>query len=455
MSPIPIQKLLQWLAGSPMLRRLRAAWSDQRGNVLILTALSMPILLGMSGLAFEGANWYQTKRDMQNAADTAAIAAATNGTTSYNSEALAVAAQYGFQHGADNTTVAVSNSATCPAGGATCYSVTITKAVPLVFAKVIGYSGNVTIGGNSPAQSLSAMAVASGGTTPREYCILALASSGASQGIRSNGAPFTDLTGCSVMSNTDTVCNGHDLKATYGDAHGTSSGCGAKQTSGVPTVSDSYSGLASNIPSNSCSSYPQAPSKKKDPDLPSSNQLSGSYAWTGNVTFCGDVQLIGNVTLTGANAVIVIRNGKLDTNGYTIKTASGASATIIFSGPENGTVYTRAPTGSGTIDIAAPTTGNWKGVAIYQDPALTSGVDISAAGNSPTWNITGLVYLPHASVTFSGAVNKSSNGLSCFAMVVDNITINGTGSILSQGQCASAGLTLPTSAISSRGRLVS
>jgi len=47
-------------------------------------------------------------------------------------------------------------------------------------------------------------------------------------------------------------------------------------------------------------------------------------------------------------------------------------------------------------------------------------------------------------VLFSGAVNKSSNGASCFAMVVDNITINGTGEILKTGACAAAGLNLPT-----------
>jgi hypothetical protein len=82
-------------------------------------------------------------------------------------------------------------------------------------------------------------------------------------------------------------------------------------------------------------------------------------------------------------------------------------------------------------------------------------MDISAAGNSPTWDITGLVYLPHSSVTFSGAVNKSTNGLSCFDLVVDNITINGTGSILSEGQCNQAGLDMPTGEIPSRGELVS
>lgn len=170
-------------------------------------------------------------------------------------------------------------------------------------------------------------------------------------------------------------------------------------------------------------------------------------------SYCGDVQLTGDVTIT-TSGTLTIFNGQMDTNNKTIKTAAGVTATIIFSGSNNAN-YDHTPTGGGTIDITAPTSGVWSGVAIYQDPKLTTNVDISEAGNSPTWNITGLVYLPHSSVTFSGAVNKSSNGKSCFVLVVDNVRINGTGSILSQGECAAAGLTMPASNIPSRGKLVS
>ena len=63
------------------------------------------------------------------------------------------------------------------------------------------------------------------------------------------------------------------------------------------------------------------------------------------------------------------------------------------------------------LDFAAPTSGNWSGVAIYQAPSLTSGVDVSAARNSPAWDITGAVYLAHSSVTFSGAVPTHGSGL--------------------------------------------
>jgi hypothetical protein len=108
-------------------------------------------------------------------------------------------------------------------------------------------------------------------------------------------------------------------------------------------------------------------------------------------------------------------------------------------------------TGGGTLDFMAPTSGTWKGIALYQDPNLgTSGVDFTYAGNSPTWNITGVVYFPYASITFKGAVNKSSYGQSCLLFVADNITMKGTASIeqTTASGCLSAGVVLPTDNVS-------
>jgi Flp pilus assembly protein TadG len=425
--------------------------TEQRGTVAVMMGLLFPVIIGGLGLGFEISNWYLNTRWMGNAADSATIAAASNGGSNYDVEAKAVAAQYGFVDGSNNVTVTVSNTAGCPSGGNTCYSVTITKVMPLYLSQVVGFKGNATLNGTR-AQALSGSAVAIQSVAPFPVCVLALANSGA-QGIRTNGAPKANMANCNVMSDTTATCNGHNLGAPIGAAHGTNNGCGIKEYSDLPVTPDPYSGLAKNIPTNTCDSYPQEPIKKKDPALPASNEWSGSKSLSGDMQICGDLQLTGNVTIDApAGAVLVIENGQLDTNGYTLSTASGSALTVVFSG-SNGS-YTHAPTGGGTLDIQAPTSGSWSGVAIYQDPNLTSGVDISAAGNSPTWDITGLVYLPHSSVTFSGAVNKSSNGTSCFVMVVDNMTINGTGSILDTGGCAQAGLTMPTATVPSRGELV-
>src|SRR5438067_3770288 len=124
--------------------RLRA---DRRGNVAVMAGLLMAPLIGAMGVGFEISNWYLAKRAMQNAADAAAIAAATNGGSNYAVEAKAVTAQYGFVNGSKNVTVTASNTAACPGGGDTCYSVTIAGLVPLFLSQVIGYKGDASLNG--------------------------------------------------------------------------------------------------------------------------------------------------------------------------------------------------------------------------------------------------------------------------------------------------------------------
>src|SRR3979490_22069 len=93
------------------LRRLRA---DERGAVSIMMGFLIIPLVGFLALGFEVSNWYLTTRGMQNAADSATIAAAINAGANYDVEARAVAAQYGFVNGANNVTVSVTNPEPCP-----------------------------------------------------------------------------------------------------------------------------------------------------------------------------------------------------------------------------------------------------------------------------------------------------------------------------------------------------
>jgi len=434
-----------------MQRTLLRFLRSPQGNIAMMAALISPFLVGALGLGMESAYWYQTQRSLQNAADEAAVAAATNGTASYASEAQATTANYGYTNGSNHVSVSAANAVSCPDGSSSCYSVTVSQTVQIYLANLVGFSGNTTING-WPAQTLSATAIAERQGTTRKYCLLSLHTIGS--GILGNGVPNTNFAGCSIMSDSSMTCHGHDMGADYGDAHLTNSGCGNVQDSNMPIVPDPYSGLASNIPDDTCNgSYPQEPSRHGDPALPSSNQWSGSKSLSGNVIVCGDLQLTGDATINASSgAVLVIENGQLDTNGHTLSTASGSSITVVFTGVDGS--YTHAPTGGGTLNIQAPSSGPWSGVAIYQDPTLSSGVDISAAGNSPTWDITGLVYLPNANVTFSGAVNKSSFGASCFAMVVGDITVNGTGDIQETGGCDAAGLNMPSAQVAMRGFLV-
>jgi len=300
-------------------------------------------------------------------------------------------------------------------------------------------------------------------------CLLTISQSG--QGTRTNGAPNSNFSGCSIMSDSASTCDGSNLQANYGLAAGSNDGCGIKQKSDIPVVADPYAALAINIPSNTCglgtTVYPQEPAKKNDPPLPSKNLWSGSKSLSGSMQMCGDVQLTGNVvistpdSLTGA--VLVIENGQLDLNGHTLSTANGSALTIVFSGTAGN--YTHALTDNSTgqggiINIQAPSSSSalFPGIAIYQDPSLKSGVDITYKGNNPAWDITGAVYLPNSNVKMSGDVNKSSNGADCFVMITNTMLVNGTSNIYQQSPdgagCKQAGLPMPTATISARGQLV-
>src|SRR5713101_1528035 len=273
---------------SKHLHRLR---KDQRGTVSIIMGLLIVPLVGALGIGFEVSNWYMTGRGMQNAADAAALAAATNGGANYDVEAKAVAARYGFVDGVNSISIAASNAATCPGGGNTCYSVTISGAVPLLVSQVVGYRGDTTLNG-AAAKQLNAIAVAKPMVQPQPLCMVALATSGAAQGIRTNGAPTANMNGCNVMSNTAAQCNGSNLGAGLGLAHGTSNGCGVVPVSNIPVVTDTYLGLASNIPALSSSgcagSYPQETKHGNTYSVAAGNQLSGAMNLAaGNNFKCG------------------------------------------------------------------------------------------------------------------------------------------------------------------------
>jgi Flp pilus assembly protein TadG len=99
---------------------------DRLGSVATIFAIALPVIIGAIGLGTEAAYWMQTQRAMQDAADAAAIAAATNAGTSHAIEAKAVTAFYGFTDGVNHISVTATNTAACPTGGSTCFGATPT-----------------------------------------------------------------------------------------------------------------------------------------------------------------------------------------------------------------------------------------------------------------------------------------------------------------------------------------
>ena len=415
---------------------------DRRGNISAMMALLIVPLVGVMGVATETGNWFLIQRSMQNAADSAAIAAATNANATNNSyqlEGKSVATNFGYTNGANSTTVTiVNNDNTVPAkcGGA-CYAVTITRTVPVFLTRVVGLGAT---------QAVTAKAVAVPQNVPTSYCLVSL---GAGDAFHINGGNSVDLNGCNVFANGDTTCNGNNSN---GGANSITYGPGASNKKCTPSVAatapltDPYASLAASIPPKTCG----APSPQ--------TFTNTTIAWGTNGTpphFCGDVTINGTVTVNtpSTGSLMVIEDGNLIVNG-TLATSGSSALTVLFTGTNAGS---HIMTGGGTLDISAPLAGSgtWSGMAIYQDPALTSGVDMANAGNAPTWNISGVIYVPNSDLLFKGIVNKANNGLDCFVLVDSTFQSSGTGTILeNQSRCGSYGVTLPTTSTLVRTTLV-
>jgi len=53
---------------------LKKLWRDRRGNALVIAAAALPLVVGSAGLASDTIQWVVWKRQLQKAADSAALA---------------------------------------------------------------------------------------------------------------------------------------------------------------------------------------------------------------------------------------------------------------------------------------------------------------------------------------------------------------------------------------------
>ena len=421
--------------GSGAWHLLRHYLHDKRGSIATITVLLIVPLTAILGLGTEAGTWYLIQRSEQNAADSAVLAAAQNGIinpggTTYINEGKQVASNFGYLA----SEVTPVNGQTCPApySGSGCYKVTISRSVQVNLPRLVGYRGT----NGSGSQTVVATAMAASIDYPISTCITSLGD--VSNSYRVDGGPSLVLNGCSIATNGDAKCAGANSTggATYFFVAGNNNGC--TPVGGTGAVTDPYTTRypRTNIPGgNTCGS--NAGGYHSTPITGSVNVTASHY--------CGDVNLTGNVTAS-TGGVMVIENGSLNLNGNTF---TGSGLTIIFTGQTvAGLSPSHTPPTNGTLDISAPTSGNWSGVALYQDPSLTTGVDWTSAGSSLNWNITGLIYMPHSNIRFSGDINNATGGANCFAIVDWTFRVDGNVGI-AEGQtgCTSAGLNPPTNNI--------
>ena len=434
-----------WL---PLLLFLRC----QAAAIAPMMALMLVPISGAIALGIEMSGFYYVQRSAQNAADSAALAAAINKNDSgsgstYINEARAAAKPFGFVNGAGDTVVNAEKLITCPTGtpsGLTCYKATVSTVFPVTFSRIIGFTGDTANGQTIVASSVATVSgTVPGGNTQGNICVWTL-STLMSEDLTWNGAPKANLDGCGVVSNTTMQCHGGDVNAGFAlQVAGTSdSGCpkdpnneirpGDSQWVSAPSDA-TYRALRSNIPS------PPTPCTPTNTNL-NVTTLSGVNK------YCGNVTLKKNINITAADTTIVVYNGILDLDNSDLTTSGSGSVTIILAG--NSSFQAK----KSKVDIKAPdatSTSPWKGVALYQDPNGTVTQSTTLNGSQVALNMTGLVYLPKTNLTFNGIVNKATNGAACWVLLANEITFNGVSLVADISGCATAGTTVPQVTIGS------
>lgn len=374
------------------------------GNVAVLFAVTLPLVIGGAGLGVETTYWRYRQTQLQTAADAAAYAAAIemrrgSGGTAILNAAKSAADDNGFS--AASTTTAI----TYPA--AKTVQVALQTQAERFFT---AYFSNTPV-------VVRAQAVANYSETS-QACILAL-DPAASSAIDVWGSAYLKLQGCSVMANSISA-----TAATTGGSSTTivpcvvSSGgvsfsgtvnlteCGGaitdaaqaadpyktvpQPTAGTPPCKNANGGGAL-TPGNYCNGF----SLNKDATL-----APGDYIISG-----GDFDLHGNFTLIG--------------DGVTIYLMNGARADI------NGTV---------TVKLRAPTTGPDAGILFFGDRTSTGGA-VNLFNGTANSLLTGALYFPSQALEYKG--NFSGVG-GCTQVVAKTIKWSGNATI--SQDCSSLGL---------------
>ena len=125
-----------------LLRLLRSFWQQEFGQGLVLSALAMVAVLGVTAMAIDVGLFLHEKRELQNAADAAALAGVQELPNSPG-DAEQKAGEWAVNNGIGSGELEAIDISTTYAANDT-ITVRVKRDVPFIFARVLGFSGDTT-----------------------------------------------------------------------------------------------------------------------------------------------------------------------------------------------------------------------------------------------------------------------------------------------------------------------
>ncbi|GAC1593365.1 MAG: hypothetical protein NVS3B28_23250 [Candidatus Velthaea sp.] len=364
----------------------------ERGQTLPIVALMFTVFLGFSALAIDVGNWRYQQRIEQTAADSASVAGAIELNYSrvasvVTTVARADAALNGFTDNGTNVTVTVNNPPlTGPLTGNT-------NAVEVIVAKKhLGFFTGI-FGQNF--QWVVARAVTSQSLVGRA-CIYTL---NGDISITGGGTISAQSCGLSTDNNLNISSNATVNANTIGYV-GSWSGVGT-YPNGQPEKTVSVQDPCQTIVGcNYLSANPPPLSPCADVSPIPATLLPGEYCSVLNIA----------TTVTFSPGLYVFDQGFAASGGAVI---SGTGVTLY----NKSSTFTSS--GTASIILSAPSTGNMEGMVFYQ-PASNSN-PFTLNGSSGTYDFTGGMYMPTAAMTMNASVPHTT------LLVAGSISMNGGG----------------------------
>jgi len=403
---------------------------DTRGAIAIVTAISLPVVVGFIGLGVEAGVWFHAKRDLQTAADAAAIAGAYEVARGYGDAVMdqsgeSAAASNGYD-GSKGDTIAIDNPPAAGnfSGDSTAVRVEMTRDISLLFSDLFL--------GDSIQISVTADAILDGGD---DFCILGLNET-ASGGVSVGGTADIELD-CGVAANS----NADDAFQVFGSAD-----VAASNASTVGGIDVSGSGnLVTNEPNKENSLPARDPyADLGEPTVGSCDVNSNTIVNGGDVevftpgVYCGNVRINGG-TVTFLPGEYIFKGADLKINGGTV---FGNDTFFFFT--NDGSDFGQVDMTGGTVDLTAPDSDDYAGMLFYQDRDAPTGSGSSTTNRingGSDLSLTGAIYFPSQKIDFAGG--GAAGG--CTVLIGNVVEFTGNSDL--QIECTGTGVELPTSTV--------
>lgn len=422
-------------------------WNDKRGNVLVLAAAALPMLAGAAGLATDTIQWALWKRELQRAADSAALAGVyqrvitpSNATTGVNA---AVTRDLALNHHTGIALTTTYPKITYPdqANTSNRYKVK----VELRVSKTLPFSSMFM----KAAPNINASATAASVPGSAEYCVFAKDPSAVVTGLDIGGSTTLDMGECSLIANSanprsaatntgvGSTVKAKSLAAVGGVQYSKTWTVKSYEPYSEPAV-DPFVSLP--IPPKSSCNKTITIAKK---DFPA-DRSTAAVADNGKIVcITGGLTVQGTLQLGAATYVIDGGDLTMNSTGSSLKCTG---CTIILTNSTTPTATGNLRLTGGALSITAPTSGTYKGIALYQDRRATDDGTKGqnhVNGNSgsainPGVAVTGVIYTPNRSLLYNGGGGIAAV---CMQVIGKRITFTGNSTIKISSACAAEGLT--------------